>query len=658
MKAKIMKSKITNKLWLLSGFIFLFTLVSCSNLLTKDLEQASDGKTYLVINSDNVSINSRTISPTAEYVQDNLTGIYLYAKKIKDGNGNSVSLTEKTLAGGTALKLSDLYRKVLVLEDGGDTYTIRMTAKLDDVYFYKQKDVEIEENQTNPITIELDPVKSSSELETSFGEYGGFSFTINANVGTANKDIDSIYVTLEHLGTNQIIDQRYINRQTRYPKLSNQTVYQHLAKNAESTEKDSNGRIPAGTYRLTLDFLALDQSLGKDILVNSFPYILNVEEGRNTYYEETFDLNQVYTIKYNANGGSLDLGSRMQTKFTSKHEVMLPRMQKDGFTFQGWYTTSTFETGTGPIEEVESGTTENKTFYAKFADSVIYVDPTTTNTINDGSEENPVKTLSAAIAKIKAIETTDQSDWLQWYIKVKGTITESLVVSVNSDGIGSFKAKGITFVGASDLKNGEPQDVIQGDGTNPVFTIATNTQVSFKNIKITGGKDSEGYDGAGIVMKGNSIVTIEDGTLITGNTASTNGGGIAVFDNANLMLAGGEITGNTCGTDKHGNDIYCSDSGHISVCGNPVIDDLYMPNSVTLLDNMTAGASITITPADYVIPHYEDSEGGYIYKAQVIHVVEGSGISISDNSEYFHITPEVDGEGNTTTTEWIIDDEG
>ncbi len=139
-------------------------------------------------------------------------------------------------------------------------------------------------------------------------------------------------------------------------------------------------------------------------------------------------------------------------------------------------------------------------------------------------------------------ETTDQSDWLQWYIKVKGTITESLVVSVNSDGIGSFKAKGITFVGASDLINGEPQDVIQGDGTKPVFTIATSTQIHFKNIKITGGKDSEGYDGAGIVMKGSSIVTIEDGTLITGNTASTNGGGIAVFDNANLTLAGGEIT--------------------------------------------------------------------------------------------------------------------
>lgn len=627
-----------NMKYTFGALLLLISLCSCSNLFNKDVTKTKDSNTYVMLTSDSVSV--RSISPTQEYALEKLKSITFYAKM--DGK------SKRTLASSVA-SLSVLYNYQFVLPDGAGSYTFELQGTLDSVNYYaKLTDIEIKEGETNPISFELKPVKSSSDY-SEFEDFGGISCTLNFNKTNVNK----IHYKLENLSSSNIVDQGDI---TSFSNVSNSSynskaTYKHLANNTTG----STARLPVGQYRLTFDFLTEDTSLNDFVVINSFPYIVNVEKGRNSYLEENFDLSQVYTITYKANGGSLDLGSRMQTKFASKHEVMLPRMQKDGFTFQGWYTTSTFETGTGPIEKVEQGTTENKIFYAKFANSAIYVDPTTTNTINDGSEENPVTTLSAAIAKIKAIETTDQSDWLQWYIKVKGTITESLVIALNEDQMAlPLKAKGVTFVGASDLKNGEPQDVIQGDGTKPVFTIATSTQVSFKNIKITGGKDSEGYDGAGIVMKDRSIVTIEDGTLITGNTASTNGGGIAVFDNANLMLAGGKITGNTCGTDKHGKDIYCSDSGHISVCGNPVIDDLYMPNSVTLLDNMTAGASITITPADYVIPHYEDSEGGYIYKAQVIHVVEGSGISISDNSKYFHITPESDDD----TKEWSIDSEG
>ena len=343
---KNIKSKITNKLWLLSGntnmslsgltrqsffLILLLLLTSCSNLFNKSLEKPSDGKTYLLINPDSVSINSRTINPSAEYVQDNLTGIYLYAKKTKDVNGNSVSLTEKTLAGGTVLKLSGLYRKELLLEDGAGEYTIRMRAILDNVYFYKQIDnVQIEEGKTNPITIELEPVKGSSDY-SEFEDFGGVSVTLNFNKTNVNK----IHYKLQDFsnwdndtGDWAIVDQGDI---TSFSSISNSSynskaTYNHLANNTTG----STARLPVGQYRLTFDFLTKDTSLNDFVVINSFPYVVKVEKGRNSYLEENFDLNQVYTITYNVNGGSLALGAKKQTKFTSKHEVILPIMQKDG----------------------------------------------------------------------------------------------------------------------------------------------------------------------------------------------------------------------------------------------------------------------------------------------------------------------------------------
>ena len=657
-------NKITNKLMSLSGLarqslflLFLFvTLSSCSNILSKDVK--TDNNTYVTIVPGDVSV--RSVGPTQEYALEHLTSITFYAKK----TGKS----RDPLAGSLS-SLSELYNRQFILANGAGEYTFELLGTIDGINFYdKLENIVIEDSKTNAISFDLTPVNGSSgnNLETPFEAFGGISVKLNFNKANVKKihyklqDFSNWDSNLGDSGDWAIVEQGDI---TSFSNISNSSynskaTYNHLANNTTG----STARLPVGQYRLTFDFLTEDTSLNDFVVINSFPYIVNVEKGRNSYLEENFDLNQVYTITYNANGGSLDLGARMQTKFTSKHEVMLPRMQKDGYTFQGWYTTSTFDTGTGPIEKVETGTTENKPFYAKFANSAIYVDAVNGNNDNDGSKNNPVKTLAAAIGLIQAqdIETTNQSNLLNWYIFVKGTITESLVISLNEDQMAlPLKANGICFVGASDLINGEPQDVIQGDGTKPVFTIATSTQVHFKNIKITGGKDSEGYDGAGIVMKGYSIVTIEDGTFITGNTASTNGGGIAVFNNANLMLAGGKITGNTCGTDKHGNDIYCSDSGNISVGFTPVVGDLYLPQykKVNLIDNMTNGASITITPEVYSAVSF--NEEWLSLNGQELISVPSSPmpgmdiIEIKDNNDYFHITPQT---GNDI--EWFIDDNG
>lgn len=590
----------------------LLSFNSCSNLFSEKLVQREDNNTYLMLSSGDVAINSRTANPSTEYALNNLTSVYLYAKQVEDKEGNAVSKTEKTLAGSNSLTLADLYKKQLPLTDGAGIYTIRMSAKLDSICFYKKlENVVIEENKTNSIPIELEPVKDSNNLETPFEEYGGFSFTINADVGSANQDIDSIYVTLQNLGTNKIVDQRYINRSTNTPKLSSKTVYEHLA---DKSEDLLNGRVPVGTYRLTLDFLALDKSIGQDILVNSYPFIINVIKGQNTHFEETLDLTPVHSITYsNYSGATPAPGERMRTKFTSKNEVILPKMVKDGYTFNGWYKTSNYSGDA--CEKVEIGTLENQRFYAKFTASKLYVDATTGDDTKDGSTSSKaIKTLSRAVKIIN--EANDSS--CEWYIYMSGEFTEPQTIAGNyqDDYREPIHAKSINIVGND--------AVIYSSASSAALTILTDTPVTLKDIEIDGNSVGEygiymGYDdehSSSIASK----LTLGSGVNVHGSTV---------------------------------HDVYAL-SGKLYLYGSVLINELYAEAEcdMVLLDELASSASITITPCYYSEPTVGGSQ---VNKTELISYDKAI-INFTNNYNYFHVTPDITPEGNEI--EWFIDEEG
>ena len=590
----------------------LLSFSSCNNLFSEKLIQREDNNTYLMISSGDISINSRTANPSTEYALKNLTSVYLYAKQIEDKDGNAVSKTERTLAGSSNLNLADLYKKQLPLTDGAGIYTIRMSAKLDSIYFYKKlENVVIEENKTNSIPIELEPVKDSNNLETPFEEYGGFSFTINANVGSANQDIDSIYVTLQNLGTNKIVDQRYITRSTTTPKLSSKTVYEHLADKSEDLQ---NGRIPVGTYRLTLDFLAYDTSIKQDIVVNSYPFIINVIKGQNTHFEETLDLTPVHSITYsNYSGATPAPGERMRTKFTSKNEVILPRMVKDGYTFNGWYKTSNYSGEA--CEKVEVGTLENQRFYAKFTASKLYVDATTGDDTKDGSTSSKaIKTLSRAVEIINA--ANDSS--CEWYIYMSGEFTEPQTIAGNyqDDYREPILAKSINIIGNN--------TVIYSTATSAALTILTDTPVTLKDIEIDGNSVGE----YGIYM---------------GYDEEHN----ARIDSKLTLGSGVNVHGNTL------HDVYAN-NGNLYFYDSVVINELYAEGecNMVLLDSLASSASITITPCDYSEPTTGE---GQVNKTKLISYDE-TFINFKNNYNYFHVTPETTPEGNEI--EWLIDEEG
>lgn len=167
-----------------------------------------------------------------------------------------------------------------------------------------------------------------------------------------------------------------------------------------------------------------------------------------------------------------------------------------------------------------------------------YVSSTGTEA-GDGSAAAPLNSIEAAVMLM-----TDQSR--DYTILIDGEITGAQYIfdSLSSDG--SIQAKSITLEG----KTGNSKDKLNGgftDASNDGTTLSINTvvPVTIKNLTITGGFANTYYGGGGIYIDGESDVTLEDGSLITGNSSVMAAAGILVYDCSTLTMHGGSIEENT-----------------------------------------------------------------------------------------------------------------
>ena len=526
-----MKNKIMTTTLLLS---LLLTLFSCSNISQEKSSPKSDSKAYLVITPGTVSLNSRSIDPSDDYAFKNLRDIYFYAQK----SGG----TRRTLLSNIG-NLTDVYSKQILMEDGAGSYTFELRGSLDSICFYqKLENVEIKDSETNTISFELSPVKSSSDLETPFEDYGGIDIKLKYKDANINK----IVITVEDLATNEKIDEEEIPL---YSTSGTRTVeYKRWASYSTSSE---TGRIAVGTYRVTFDFYCTSLQTQTTVngetkianqtqLLNSFPYVVHVEKGRNSVLEDTIDLNEVYTITYNNNfgsnsGGMLE-GQTKVIKYSRKSEnIILPRLYRAYYLFLGWYTE---QEGGERITNIPTGSTGNITVYAhwqdlggNYTDEVLYVNPNATYHYGT-SEEYGLANLTDAL---EVISKSTAIYFHNWTIKIKGSVTGTYSID---DSNYSFKtyANYITLEGISDSTDGNPIDEINGNLTSAtengaVLSITTKNPVTIKNLKITGGNNSG--NGGGIYIGSNANVTLDTGTVITNNTATYGSG---------IYLDGGTLT--------------------------------------------------------------------------------------------------------------------
>ena len=526
-----MKNKIMTTTLLLS---LLLTFFSCSNISQEKSSPKSDSKAYLVITPGTVSLNSRSINPSDDYAFKNLRDIYFYAQK----SGG----TRRTLLSNIG-NLTDVYSKQILMEDGAGSYTFELRGSLDSICFYqKLENVEIKDSETNTISFELSPVKSSSDLETPFENYGG----IDIKLKYKDANINMIVITVEDLATNEKIDEEEIPL---YSTSGTRTVeYKRWASYSTSSE---TGRIAVGTYRVTFDFYCTtiqtqtkvngDTEIANQTqLLNSFPYVVHVEKGRNSVFEDTIDLNEVYTITYKdnfgSNSGGLLEGQTKVAKYSRKSEnIILPRLYRAYYLFLGWYTENE---GGELITNIPTGSSGNKTLYAHWqalgaggSNEVLYVNPNATYHYGT-SEEYGLANITEALEVISRSTAVYHHDWT---IKIKGSVTGTYSLD-DSEYYFRTYVDSIILEGISESSDGGPIDEINGNLTNAtengaVLSITTKNPVTIKNLKITGGNNSG--NGGGIYIGPDANVTLDAGTVITNNTAASGSG---------IYLDGGTLT--------------------------------------------------------------------------------------------------------------------
>ncbi len=626
---------------------FLFVISACSD---NDSGEAPGNGTYLVLAPNGVSFDARSVEPDANYMMANFKDITLTATK-SDG-------TKKTLASSIG-SLEALYAKQFLLEGGAGTYSFELKGSLDNVYFSQLlENIEIEESKTNTISFTLSPTGSKDVSD--FGDNGGLSVDLKFS----KTNVKSIYVTLLNLDTNQIKEERTIS--SSYFTSSGYTYKKNASYPNYYTELYTEGSIDPGTYRLTFDFLTDNK-----LLINSFSYIVHVVKGLNSIVTQEIDLNQVYSISYNKNSGTLAAGEVEIAKYTRLNEVILPRLARDNYTFIGWYDNSSFEGE--PVTKIEKGSTGNKTFYARFVSSALYVNAANGDDSHDGSSGSSTKALQTLGAALNKMALTADGKKLDYTIYLTGTFTGEQKIEDPSGS--ALPAASITLTGYQGVdSDGVPKDVLDGGFTESskgsTLTISTTVPVIIKNLKITGGYAEEGK-GGGITLSQGTSLTLESGeisgnsgvsssaavyvsasstkgavfTMNGGTICNNTGNGVCVHDGskpASFNMTGGCITGNT------GYGVWLPASGGyyapFSMSGSALVtaDNIVeVPNRIIVAGLLTGDSPVvTIKPSSY-------SESKIVYLADGLTDTS----ILASASEKIAVAPQGD-------APWVIDTNG
>ena len=658
-----LNKRFRNKFGMAIFILLLFSLSSCSNVFDKKLEEekSSDKNTYIMIVPDGINIKDRSIEPIIEDALGKMQNINLYATKTADSEGNSVSGSKKRLPNNNIStgSLSTLYNQLLLLEDGAGSYTFDFSCSIDGVYFYQRLENQIiEESKTNLIEFNnLIPMKDSNSSKFTpeyeqFGNFGGID--IKLNFDNPRYMYKKVVVTLNDLSKSPE-DEDYVAYSGELDISSKTSVrYQRSLTSASeyisaSLGVISTGHIATGEYRITFDFYSKDittttKTGTNSVLtkenqkVNSLSYVVRVARGLNSIFEDTIDLNEVYTITYEDCHGSYSCGlSDGQVKVDSytrkSQDIILPRYYRAYGIFEGWYTQ---QTGGTLVTTIPSGSSGYIILYAHWRElgesgtpAVLFVDPTSTYPYGI-DEDHALPSISEAVKFIGE----SVGSYHPWTLKIKGPLTENINIADNY-GFNTY-ARSLTLEGIRGLDAyGIPQDEIKGSFTEAVengATLAVNTKVPviIKNLKITGGNNSNtgNIKGGGIYVGSYTYsstttpasVTLDDGALITGNSAPA-GSGVYVSSGATFQMGGGAQVAEG--------------------------DDVYLPDGTKLLITKMFDGDIlhaaSITPEIY-------SEG-----TQVLDIAPNGSGSLDVEYSVFTVTSQNEG---GTTTNWAVDSEG
>ena len=533
----------------LAIFTFIFAFFSCSDGLNDYAKKtdSADGKTYLVVGS--ASMVQRTLKTKIDL--DDLTSFVL-KRSLASGQ-------EEVLA--SADSLEELKKEQIEIEVGLWDFTLSAQYTEPDtastITFSGSTSEEIEAGKVNSISFALEAKDS----------FGGLSITVEFEI---DKSVSRIETLLTKLDTSEEIEKKTIEADSFVLETGTDGsgTASKYAVTYSRNAADENERLEKGYYHLVLDFYAD----GLTEKLNTLDYYIRVTGGLTTKYKQTIKLNETYSITYNDGDGKLASGETKALKYSSKSEsIVLPKMEKEGYVFAGWFEDENF---TQPISRIEQGSRGDKNIYAAYINSVTVSANGSANA--DIVTGQPVDSINTAITKIREFATP-----IDWTILIDGVVPCVTTLSLTSE-----YANSLTFAGVHDgvlreeKNEGENYyDVLDGGSVfaetqagatikGSIFTIYDYcVPITIKNLKITHGNSSSGYGGA---FNTNGTVTLDDGTWITDNHTYYDGGAIMNTDNATLTIKAGVRIDNNSASDSGG---AIRNAGTLIIEGGEIMDN-------------------------------------------------------------------------------------
>ena len=606
---KVMKNM---KNILKSVFVLLLitTFASCGNMFSdKDsVKKETDNKTVLKVSVEN-NLSARTVFPDSSL--GFLSNFVLEGKK--------TSTTKPPVELATAENISELNALTVVFEDKDvgewdfiltGQYTIGTEDNEKTLFFKAEQTAEIKKNQMNSV---------SFLLRNEDFPYGGLNFTVQFTDET--NSVFEVEANIKNYDWSISENMEFTTediKQTSTQGVKKFTIIKDLSDSSDG----ALARLPAGSYYLELNFYT-----SEGVKLNSLPYAVQIVNGLTTTATVNVAVNQMYALNYEfyLNGTKLSVkdgqllpdnvqiknGGVLPGKYTTRFSTPLPDLAMEGYGFSGWYDSASG--GHVVTDASATGSYAPRTIYARFF--------TAEYTVGSGGDYD---SITAALEQIRNYATNTNRTNIDWTIKVIGTLTGCQ--QIDNMAIDGF-AGSIFVTGNTIPEPGEnPTDIINANLSDPTYygaalIITASTPVTIKNIKITGGNNdnSDSYvKGGGLYIGPGTEVTLGDGVLITGNSASQ-GSGIYTVDDFNMQ-------GSACVSSD--NEIYLGKE-------SPSSDS----SKITVTGHLTASKSATIVP--------------YSYEADFRVLYSGLGLNLKNEYEQFDITQQ-----QGSTKDWKLKPNG
>jgi uncharacterized repeat protein (TIGR02543 family) len=303
------------------------------------------------------------------------------------------------------------------------------------------------------------------------------------------------------------------------------------------------GKFSAGDYYFTIRLYKDSELYGVVSEIVQVRANLQSEKIHTLTWE---NLNAVYVITYHKWDTETET---VYYRYTDPDMPLADLSQaRPGYTFGGWYDNADFSGGA--VTVISTGSTGDKDFYARWADTVTPSGLSLAESlawISANMEGDGAYTIILKNDEAIEPQTLSYTGTNIISITLTSDTTEQTVSLLNTTGSLFTVGGGVTLTLGNNV-------TLQGrsDNTAPLVTVA-GTLVMNRGAKITG---NSAYRGGVSVFNG--TFTMNGGT-ISGNSASSDdgGGGVFVF-NGTFTMNGGTISGNSASSRGVGGGVFVS----------------------------------------------------------------------------------------------------